>query len=73
MLIELCRARIECIKVEADALSPAGFHLGIRQQPTSDTPPAPALLNPKMTNVAPSPMGAAIKSADERIAVISEN
>lgn len=73
MLIELCRARIECIKVEADALSPAGLHLGMRQQPTSDTPPAPALLNPKMTNVAPSPMGAAIESADERIAVISEN
>jgi hypothetical protein len=73
MLIELCCARIECIKVEADALSRAGFHLGMRQQPASDTPLAPALLNPKLTDVAPSPMGATVESAYERVAVISEN
>ena len=73
MLIELCCARIECIKVEADALSRAGFHLGMRQQPASDTPLAPALPDPKMTDVAPSPMGATVESAYERVAVISEN
>lgn len=36
-LIEVCRPRIECIEVEADALSRAGFHLGMFQQPASDT------------------------------------
>ena len=73
MLIELSCARIECIKVEAYALSRAGLQLGMRQQPASDAPTPKTLLDPKMTDIAPSPMGATVESAYERVAVISEN
>ena len=73
MLIELSHARIECIKVETEALPRASFHLGMRQQPASDTLLAPARLDPKMTDVAPSPMGDAVEPTDECISVISEN
>jgi hypothetical protein len=71
--IELCCARIECIKVKADALPRADLHLGIRQQPASEAPTPKTLLDPKMTNITPSSMGDAVESADERVAVISEN
>lgn len=71
--IEVCRPWIESIEVEADALPRAGFHLGVRQQLASDTLTPPVLLDPEMTDVAPSPMGEAVKSADEHVAVISEN
>ena len=46
-LIEVCRPWIECIEVEADALPRAGFHLGVRQQPASDTLTPPVLLDPE--------------------------
>ena len=73
MLIELCCSRIEGIKVKADALPLPGLHLGMRQQPVSDAPTPKTLLDPKMTDIAPSPMGDAVESTDERVAVISEN
>ncbi len=73
MLIELCRSRIECIEIEADALPRAGFHLGMRQQLASGAPSPPALCDPKMPDIEPAPMGDPGKSASERVAVISMN
>jgi hypothetical protein len=72
-LIKLCCARIECIKVEADALPRAGLHLGMRQQLATDAPTPKTLIDPKMTDIAPSPMGDTVEAANERVAVISEN
>ena len=41
--------------------------------PASDAPIPKTLLDPEMTDIPPSPMGDAVESADERVAVISEN